>query len=421
LGRINIDAITPGMVLAEDLRDSNGRFLLGKGVELEETRLRILRMWGVYSVEVQGNPDDFDPSHAEEIDPAVLDAAEKQVAKRFSHGTLNQPFLKELFRICALRKAREIVRQQPPVRSGISSSLEQATVCEQGFALPFFKGQIDLQALVDREMGLASLPDVFIEISRVIGDPRSSAVHVADVISKDTSLSARLLKIVNSAFYSFPSKIDTISRAVTIVGTRQLSTLALGASVIRIFQGIPADLMDMESFWKHSIACGVSARMIASYKNISNTERLFVAGLFHDIGRIILYGSLPQVGREILLNAGRAHVLLRDTEIEALGYEHAQIGGVLLKKWKLPLILEQAVSYHHDPLKSQYPLESSIVCLSDILANALEMGSSGERLIPPLMPEVWNGVELDKEVLAEIIGLVDRQVAEIVRLFFDKG
>jgi hypothetical protein len=283
LGRINIDAITPGMVLAEDLRHSNGRFLLGKGVELDETRLRILRM-GVHSVEVQGNPDDFEPSHAEEMDPAVFEAAERRVAKRLFHGTLNHPFLKELFRICTLRKAREIARQQPPVRSGISSSHEEAPVSEQGFALPSFKGPIDPQALVDREMGLASLPNVFMEISRVIGDSRSSAVHVADAISKDTSLSAKLLKIVNSAFYSFPSKIDTISRAVTIVGIRQLSTLALGGAVIRVFQGIPADLVEMESFRKHSIACGICARMIASYKNISNTERLFVAGLLHDIG-----------------------------------------------------------------------------------------------------------------------------------------
>ena len=419
MASISIDAIEPGMVLAEDLRHSSGRFLLGKGVELDQRHLRVLKIWGVRSVEVEGSPDGLESPHGDEIDPAALEAAERWTARRFSPDLLSHPFLKELFRICVLRKAREMARRQSPEEERVSSPPEANPVSEQGRNLPSFKRQIDLQALVDREMGLASLPDIFLEISRVISDPRSSAVHVADVISKDTSLSARLLKIVNSAFYGFPSEIDTISRAVMIVGTRQLSTLALGASVIRVFRDIPAALVDMESFWEHSITCGVSARMIGSYRNIPNTERLFVAGLLHDIGRIILYGSLPEVGREILIRARGAHRLVRVEEVEVLGYDHSEIGGMLLRKWKLPRVLEQAVRHHHDPLQSQYPLEASIVCLSDIVANALEIGSSGEDLVPPLTPEVWEEIGLEKGVLTEMIELIDRQVAEIIHLFFD--
>jgi HD-like signal output (HDOD) protein len=407
------------MVLAEDLRHSSGRFLLGKGVALDHRHLRVLKIWGVRSVEVEGSPEDLEPPHGDEISPAALEAAERWTAKRFPPDLLSHPFLNELFRICALRKAREMARQQDPERRKVSSPPEGGAVSEQGRTFPSFKRQIDLQALVDRETGLASLPDIFLEISRVISDPRSSAVHVADVISKDTSLSAKLLKIVNSAFYGFPSEIDTISRAVMIVGTRQLSTLALGASVIRVFRDIPADMVDMKSFWEHSITCGVGARMIGSYKNIPNTERLFVAGLLHDIGRIILYRSLPEVGREILIRARGAHRLVRTEEAEVLGYDHAEIGGMLLMKWKLPRVLEQAVRYHHAPLQSQYPSEASIVCLSDIVANALEIGSSGEDLVPPLTPEVWGEIGLEKGVLTEMIELIDRQVAEIIHLFFD--
>jgi putative nucleotidyltransferase with HDIG domain len=283
-----------------------------------------------------------------------------------------------------------------------------------------FMGPIELEALVDEEPCLASLPTIFMEISEAIGDPRSSFVHIANVISKDTSLSAKLLKIVNSAFYNFPYKIDTISRAVTIIGSRQLSSLALGASVLRSFQGIPEDLVDMESFWKHSITCGISARMIASFKNIPNTERLFIAGLLHDIGRIILYQRVPDLMSSILLQAKETHRFLRSMEAEALGVDHAHVGGMLLKKWKFPLAMEQAVAYHHDPLKSPHFLEASILYLSDILANALEMGTSGDCLVSPLIPEVWDSLGLEKEAFTQIVQLIERQVEEIIHHFFDQ-
>ena len=419
MGRIGIEMVEPGMVLAEDLINSNGRFLLGKGAKLDPSHLRVLKIWGVHSIEVEGSCSDHVVSHPDEIDSAVLQAAEEWEAKRFFHCNLDDPFPRELFRICTLRKARDMVRQQNR-KETVSFTPDLAPISGSKLIPPSFDREIDPQDLLDRDAGLASLPDIFTEISRVISDPTSSAVHVADAISKDTSLSAKLLRIVNSAFYSFPSKIDTISRAVTIIGTRQLSTLAMGASVIKVFQNIPADLVDMESFWKHSIACGVSARIIASYKNISNTERLFVAGLLHDIGRILLYTTLPHVEKEILLWARRTHGLLTNAEIEALRIDHAQIGGMLLKKWKLSLVLEHGVAYHHAPLNSQHPLESSIVSLSDILANAMGIGSSGEHLVPPLMPGVWEELALPTEVLTQIIQLTDRQVAEIIHHFFNE-
>ena len=133
---------------------------------------------------------------------------------------------------------------------------------------------MDPSSLVGEDTQLASLPNIFMEITDVLSDPRSSAINIANVISKDPSLSAKLLKIVNSAFYNFPSRIDTISRAVMIIGSKQLSALALGTSIIRIFQDIPSDLVNMKSFWEHSLACGIGARMIASYKNIHNTEQI---------------------------------------------------------------------------------------------------------------------------------------------------
>jgi HD-like signal output (HDOD) protein len=406
------------MVLAEDLVHSNGRYLFGKGTALDEDHRRILKIWGIHSVEIEGGIDDSDPSIADECDPALLQAAETLVAKRFTPGSLDHPFFKELLHICTLRKAQQLAEKGPLNKDAVSSAPEPVPVSVSELARPSPRNGVTPQTLIDREPALASLPNVFMEICNVIDDPRSSAVHIADVISKDMNLSAKLLRLVNSAFYRFPSKIHTISRAVMMIGTKQLSTLALGTSAITMFKNIPVDFVDMELFWRHSIACGVSARMIASYMNIFNTERLFVAGLLHDIGRIILYTRIPHQAREILTRAAETNGLLRDAEIEALGWDHAQLGGLLLKKWRFPLMLEHGVRYHHDPFKSQYPLEASIVCLSDVLANALEMGSSGEHLVPPMMPVVLDKLGFEKAALAEIVQLIKRQVAEILYLFF---
>ncbi len=405
--------------MAEDLTLPNGRFLLAKGVHLEPSHLRVMKIWGVNAASIEGISEDFPPPPADKIDPSILQAAEKLTRERFALVDLNHPLFKELLGACTLRLAQKMGQQrtgEPAWDTPVSSA--------QVLADPTFRPSplshgVNPESLVDKDICLASLPNIFFEISKVISDPRSSAIHVADVISKDTALAAKLLRMVNSAFYSFPSKIDTISRAVMIVGSKQLSTLALGTSVIKVFKAIPAGLVDMKSFWEHSITCGISARMIASFKNIPNPERLFVAGLLHDIGRIVIYKQLPRQGKEILLRAQQIHCLLRNAELEILGFDHTHIGGLLLKKWKLPLVLEQLIEFHHQPLKSQYSLEASILFVADILANALQIGTSGEHLVPPLIPpQAWEQLGLETESLFKIIQLIDRQVDEVMHNFF---
>jgi putative nucleotidyltransferase with HDIG domain len=417
--RITLDSIKPGMALASDILVSDGRFVFSKGAILSPADVRILKIWGVHSVEVECPSAETKPLTEETVDPVTRGRAEEFTRSRFSLTDMDHPFIQELFHICVVRNARRMMQTSEP-----------ADVCFQGESVLNLSArehngcpapEVDLNALVDEATDLASLPTIFMEISEVISDPRSSAVHVANVISKDVNLSAKLLRLVNSAYYSFPYKIDTISRAVTIIGSRQLSTLALGASVLKAFRGIPEDLVDMESFWKHSITCGITARMIASHKKILNTERLFVAGLLHDIGKIILYQRVPDLAFEMFLRARQIPRLFRSVEREDLGYDHADLGGAVLEKWNLPQLLTQTVSYHHTPLSSPHPTEASIINLSDILTNALELGNSGECLVPPLIPGLWDSLGLEKEILSRIIPLVERQVEETIKLFFDHG
>jgi HD-like signal output (HDOD) protein len=257
---------------------------------------------------------------------------------------------------------------------------------------------------------VSSLPTIHLRLEEAINNPKKSMSDIAKVIREDPGLTARLLRIVNSAFYNFPSKVETISQAVTIVGTQQLSALALATSVMKMFKGLQSNLVSMDSFWRHSIACGLAARVLATMRRDNNAERFFVAGMLHDIGRLILYTKLTDKSGEILHHARTTPMLLYEAEREALGFTHAVVGGLLLQTWKLPTSLEEIVMYHHNPISAtRFPMETAIVHLSDIIVHAMDLGSSGETFVPPLDPSAWEKLGLHPSVLGSVEEQVDRQ------------
>ncbi len=269
--------------------------------------------------------------------------------------------------------------------------------------------------LVNKSLRISSLPEIYFKINEVLNDPNSSFADIADVISVDTSLSARLLKIVNSPFYGFPSEIDSISHAVSIVGTRPLRDLALATTVISYFKGIPQDQMDMNSFWRHGITCGIAARAIAIYNREVNPELFFLAGILHDIGRLILFEKLPDAAEKIMARFKGGNKPLYQVEKEILGFDHTEIGAALLETWGLPESLREIIAFHHDPLQStRYGFEASIIHMGDIFSKSMESGSSGDPYIPPLQPESWDQLEMETSVLPFLWNQVETQYEHTV-------
>ena len=242
---------------------------------------------------------------------------------------------------------------------------------------------------------------------------------ISRVISEDAGLSARLLRIVNSAFYGFPSRVETISRAVTIVGTQQLRALALATSVMNMFKGIPSDLVNMELFWRHSIGCGLAARIIAGHRKESNTELFFTAGVLHDLGRLILYVKVPEMAQQALVLAKRKDEMLFVVEREVIGFDHGAIGRALVQSWKLPASLEEVVAFHNNPSgATRYPVETAIVHVADIIAHIMRLGTTGERFVPPLYRKSWDLLGLPESYLSPIVDQVERQFHETIDLLF---
>lgn len=259
---------------------------------------------------------------------------------------------------------------------------------------------------------------IFNQLHEAINNPKISFSDIAGIINKDSSLSLRLLKIANSSFYSFPRKIETITQAITVIGTNQLRDMVLATTVMKSFNGISNSLINMDLFWRHSIVCGLASRIIATYKHKPNVDRFYVSGLMHDIGRLILCMKFPKQVNKALNLSQTKDKLLHAAERDVTGYDHAAIGGALLHAWKLPESLEEAVAFHHSPSSAtRYPFEAAVVHLADIIANALQIGSSGELFVQPLDTSAWEVVDLPASIMSAIINQIERQFADAVEIF----
>lgn len=259
-------------------------------------------------------------------------------------------------------------------------------------------GTPSIRELIESCPTVTSLPSVYQRLADIMNDPYSSAADFGAVVSEDSGLTARLLQLVNSAFYGFPSRIESVTQALSVVGTNQLHDLALATSVVTAFEDIPPELVDMESFWRHSLGCGVAAKVLGSHRREPNVERLFVAGLLHDIGRLIIYLGYPDGARDILLRNREAEALLHVTEQEMLGFDHAEVGRKLIQHWNLPNSLQEPIGFHHRPSKAtRYPIDAALIHVGDIVAHALRMGNSGEIFVPPVSNHAW--YKLGEDVL----------------------
>jgi len=264
---------------------------------------------------------------------------------------------------------------------------------------------LDPKTLVSGFVHLASLPDIHLRISAILETADFSTEKLGQMIGRDPALSARLLKIVNSPFYGFPSTIDTLSRAVTLIGSRDLNDIILATSVTRLFRGIPNNLVDMDSFWRHSIYAAAAARELSAYlpQGESGRERCFLIGLLHDIGSLLIYNKLPELAREALLRSRYNRIELRQAELEVIGFDHAQVGAELLRAWRLPANLITAVEFHHQPgLAPDYRQHAEIAFLANSLANSSTMGKSPDGKAVPLKKISLNLPGLTAKLLQEV-------------------
>ncbi len=270
--------------------------------------------------------------------------------------------------------------------------------------------------LVKGVAGLVSLPEVCLKVNALINDPSCSAKRLGAVIGQDPALTTRLLRIANSPYFGLRARVDTVSRAVTVLGIRELQFLVLATSVTRSFDRLPNTLIDMDAFWRHSIYCAVVARLVARRCHVLHHERLFVAGLLHDIGLLIMFNKIPELCRVMISRSSRQDLTLVEAERDVFDIDHAEVGRELLMLWQLPPSLAEAVGCHHRlEQAADSLLDAAIVHIADGVAPPLFGTDSTIQEGLPINDFALEIVGVGRDELPEIKMEAEQHFAEIAR------
>ncbi|OPY12956.1 MAG: phosphodiesterase [Syntrophus sp. PtaU1.Bin005] len=259
-----------------------------------------------------------------------------------------------------------------------------------------------LRQKIEKIEMLPTVPDVIKRLAVIIGNPKISLSEISSFISSDPILTSRILKMVNSAIFGFPGRISSVTHAVTLLGFNVIKGLLMGVTVL--------DLMEttMIGLREHSIGCAAAARTIAARKGLKNTEDVSVAGLLHDLGKVILLLQFPQDYGMVLKTAERKGMLVYDAEQEHFSESHATVGLWLAEKWQFPKHLTDVIAFHHKPgLAKDAPMETAIVHLADILTRGMGFGYAGDALVPAVSPAAFEQLNLSEEDIRDVLRTID--------------
>jgi putative nucleotidyltransferase with HDIG domain len=263
-----------------------------------------------------------------------------------------------------------------------------------------------LEILIKNMGELPTIPSVFIAVNKMLSDPRTSASDVGLAVSSDQVITSKILKIANSAFYGFSSRVNTISHAVAVLGFSSTKNVVLTTGVLSALNiKTPIKGFNLTAFWKHSVAVGAIAKLIIKEINPQNQEEAFIAGLLHDIGKLILAVCAPEDFAECLNFAVNKNCLFLDAENELLGTNHAEIAGLVGDKWKLPPEIATVIINHHKDLEAskEHANLVAIVKLADVLARGLQFGHACDYTVPVIESDILEFLKLTPQALDKIL------------------
>ncbi len=264
---------------------------------------------------------------------------------------------------------------------------------------------------------LTTFPPVLVRLNLAL-NANSSVAAIAEIIGSDTDLTARTLRDANSSFYGVSGEVDSVTEAVEMIGVQNVRNLALATNAMTLFPGISGELINVEAFWRHSIACAVSARLIARQLGLEDLQGFFLTGLLHDVGRLAIYLYQPDDGKRILEEAHKSERYQFEVEREILSYDHGMVGAALLEEWQLPASIIYSVRYHHEPAKAPPGAgEVNILHLANLIAHEMQLGHSGVAFRPNLSDADWSSAGLSGENAEEIFERVDADYQSGTALF----
>lgn len=275
--------------------------------------------------------------------------------------------------------------------------------------------------IADKTIEVSTLPEVTIRILDIVQDPQSTAKDLHQIVCNDPALSARVLRVVNSAFYGLPGQIGNLDRAIMLLGLNAVKNIAIAASLTKMFTAgsTVCDDFSGKDLWTHSVAVGASNKLITNAIGLSLPDEAFLAGLIHDLGQVAVLQCYAKEIHEIVAQV-KAGVPYHQAEESILGTTHQEIGAALAAKWKFPRSFQYVTGYHHNPmnLAKENRLLAVVTYISDIICanNGLGLTISVESDL--VEPSILEEIELSAEQLQEISDKLEEEL-EIVRALIE--
>lgn len=237
---------------------------------------------------------------------------------------------------------------------------------------------------------LPTLPDVVMEILRLCDDQSATTREISQLIEKDPVLTTKVLKLVNSSYFGLSKEIFSINQALVLIGYNNLKSLIMSASMLQVFhQDSQVGSFSRKALWKHSIGVGIGARFLAKRYRMGDAEQAFVAGLIHDVGKVIIDWFFHPQFEDIIEMVDRDQCWIRDAENHVMQVTHEEVGSYLASRWNLPDMLKEAIAFHHSPARSQeHAVTAAQVQLADALIRELGIGYGGDPTIPQVDGEI---------------------------------
>ena len=266
--------------------------------------------------------------------------------------------------------------------------------------------KLSKEAIVEKLEELPTLPTIVYELSKIINDPLSSTSDVEKIMSNDQSLTTKVLKLVNSAYYAIPGGVSSLDRAIAYAGFDTVHQLVLSASILKALEtkGGPSTF-DINEFWKHSLGVAIAAETIAKFVRHPTPQDLFTCGLVHDMGKVALFTLAPETVEEVSHLANTKGLSFHEAEAELEVPSHNMVGYLLAQKWTLPTQFMASIKYHHQEnpalrggLSSEINQVVDIIYLANLLTHALKYGSSGHSKILGVPKEVLQRLTIDPQI-----------------------
>lgn len=267
----------------------------------------------------------------------------------------------------------------------------------------------DYKGRILQVASLPALPATVHEVNRLMESPDVTTEKIAKVISYDQTMAAKVLRMVNSPIYGFPGRISSLQHALTLLGFNVIRGLVLSTVVF--------DSMNdgMAGLWDHSLGCSLASAEIARATGKKNPEEYAVAGLLHDLGKALFSLQIPEARKEVDRLVEAQDISFFEAEMRVLGFAHDRINGWLAEHWNLPLVIKEAMVYHHDPLKAQfYPEVAAIVQLGDFFARVFDCGFGGDRGVNPLDPRSFKILGLNQKKIEELADSVGEELSNVL-------